>query len=211
MSKYWHANKNNINNNDKNQTQSHLFDRFFSKQENNLLIFKHNAQSLVKSSKSFVIDRFVYVSDRNVERGAHRVRSSGEYVPLSGSEFGVELRYLINGDTARVTRKYAILSSLLKNMGYAGETIGGYYAGASRSIWGSRAKLDDERRRADMSHIRMTHVMPYDRLVRNLFGETQIGKNELNLSMEKLNAKYKRELSNKGFAFYHHEVCRILL
>lgn len=147
-----------------------------------------------------MIDRFFYVSDRGIERGAHLVHSSGEYVPLSSGEFGVELKYAVNGDTARVTRKYAILSGLLKNnigSSFADtENIGG--SGGGRSIM----KND----RLDMPRIRMSHVMTYDRLVRNLFGELTVKNEDDDLSIEKLNANYKHESSNKGYVLYRHKV-----
>lgn len=184
-----------------------VIDRFFQDQENNLLKFKYNALSLIRSSKSFVIENFFYVSDREMERGAHQMRASGEYVPLSASEFGVELKYMVNGDTARVTRKYAILSSLLKNMPGDGNVNEGMdaYSDTRRSYMGGRSKLDDEKRR-EMPRIRMSHFMHYDRILMGLFDEIQVKIGEEDLSMENLNEKFRRESSNKGYVLYRLKV-----
>lgn len=201
-----------------NQTKSR-FDRFFAQHEHNLVKFKHNTRELLRSSKSFVLDRFVYTSDREMERGAHwlRTRDGDEHVPLSAHEFGVELRYMVNGDTARVTRKYATLSHLLKKTGGGASSIEeeeDYIdflddeRHNNNKISNTNRRVDEETR-SEMAKIRMSHILPFNRLVASLFNDLVLKPNDNlgdDLSVEKLNFKFKRDTLNKGYFVYRRKV-----
>jgi hypothetical protein len=190
-SKYWNVNITNDN---------FAYDEFIEKLNEDMLKFKFDLHSLWKSNKSFVIDKFFYVSDTDMSKGAHHHRSNRLY-PLSNNEFGVEYKYLANGETGQSTRKYAIAASLLNNETSAVEDT--KEIEINQKIISTKLTQEEKQ---NMAKIRLSHVMNYNGIISNMFADLEPKNNDFGLSIEQLNMNYKLDMSNKGYILYRKKV-----
>lgn len=174
--------------------KNHRFDyrEFLREQEEKMRKYKYNVDSLIKLRKSFLIDNFFYATDREMSRGAHRIKSEDRFVPLSGNEFGDDYKYLVNADTGRTTLKYELVASLFNR-----SKIASIFEEKSKNV----RKLSNEEK-LELQKIRISHVMPYDKLVSNLFADVQLKNKKVGISIEELNTIYKLDSTNKGYVLY---------
>lgn len=159
--------------------------------------FKINLNILIKSKGSFSIANFFCLTNADFSSGAHHnLDNNNAHFFLTTHPIDVNnLKCLINGDTAHVTRKFNLTYNLILNNPQNDEII------TSTNDRLLLLKLSDLNK-SETRQIRLTHVLPYPNLLANLHTSVPFSNENTAMSMEQLTLNYKLETPNQGYILY---------
>lgn len=159
---------------------------------NKQMCFKSNLNELLTTKKSFNINKFICLSYTGFWSGARYDELNENYLPISTSSFNAHGVCLVD-ETGYLTNKYLSGLNLLKPKSQFGKNF------SANKISYKLSELNEE----NLVEIRITHFLPYEKIVKNLLHAPVLlnpKKNEL--YMEYLNINYNLKTHANAYILY---------